>query len=115
MDLRITGIGLNLLEITNYLGINPDYAYKKGDTYIDQKHGGKEIIYQEDCWIVGIENHHGESLAQTVDRFLDSLLQSAVYLNKLSKEFRVTIWISAYPENEQINLHLPKKNYPNCV
>lgn len=106
INLRISGEGLNLQEITARLEMSPDYAYKKGDVFIDHKHGGQTIVYQEDCWIAGIESIPKESIGQSIERFLELLKPVSGYLKELAQRSQITVWASIYPENEQMNIHL---------
>jgi len=104
-DLRISGLGLNIHEITDRLKITPDYAYNKGDTFVDKKHGG-EITYKEDCWIAGYEANENRDLDEELEYFVTKLKFSADYLKSLAEHHNVTIWVSTYPENEQANIHI---------
>jgi hypothetical protein len=106
INLRISGLGLNLPEITDQLKIAPSHAYKKGDIYYSKKPIVKEIIYQEDCWISGTENQPDDAVEQAIDGFLEKLLPSSIFLKELARKHNVTIWISAYPDSEQANIHL---------
>jgi hypothetical protein len=100
---------LNLQEITDQLKLIPDRAYKTGDVFIDEKYGAKKTVYQEDCWITGIKSEEGEPVEDTVARFLDKLRPYSIYLKELSSSCDVTLWLSLYPDNEQMNVHLSRK------
>jgi len=52
------------------------------------------------------ETASNETIEKATKRFLDGLLPSAAYLKNLAGKYNATLWISAYPETEQINLHL---------
>lgn len=106
INLRISGFGLDLQEISNQIGMIPHCAYKKGDIFVDKKRDGKEVIYQEDCWIAGTETFPNETIEQALERFLKQIIPVSNYVNNLAKKNEVTIWISAYPDDEQTNIHL---------
>ena len=105
IDLRISGIGLDFQEITRNLSMKPNYSYKKGDV-VFSKVPGIETIHKEDLWIAGIEIAAGKTIEQTLAQFLKQLIPAARYLKKLAIKYEVTVWVSAYPETEQINVHL---------
>lgn len=106
IDLRISGIGLDIQGVSDGLKMLPDKSYTKGDIFIDHKHGGKETVYEEDCWIMGIESVDEESAEQLVNRFLAMLLPSADYLKKIATIHNATIWLSVFPDGEQLSIHL---------
>lgn len=108
VDLQISGLGLSLQEITARLSISPEHSAKKGDVFVNQKYGGKTTIYPEDFWIVGTKMQPDETVLQMLERFLFSLMPASSYLKDLSSEFNVTVWVSTYPETDQINIHLPQ-------
>jgi len=110
VDLRISGDGLDLDEITEKLGMAPDVSFKKGDVHIDTKFGSKATVYQEDCWITGYE-YSGEAIfEETLDSFMAKINLSASYIKSLSEMHKITVWISAYPDSEQANIHLSKNS-----
>ena len=106
VDIRISGIDLNLDEITSRLAMNPDYAYKKGDTCLDYKYGGTKIVYSEDCWITAYKPKEKTPVEKQLEEFVNVLADSSDYLQELASKHDVTIWISMYPDNEQVNLHI---------
>ena len=105
VTLRITGQGLILQEITDKLGRYPDYSYKKGDVYTS-KRSGRRIVYKEDAWLSEVKNKEGESLENCIEQFVLSFCYVADYLKALATKFDVCIWISAFSESEQSNVHL---------
>ena len=105
IDLRISGSGLNLQEITDQLSMTPDYAYKKGDTYIDCKHDGKITVYEEDCWITGYNADGNKNLCENIEDFLRKLESSSTYIKRLAETNDVTIWVTAHLDSEQANIH----------
>jgi len=106
VKLRISGVGLNLQEISDQLGLAPDQAYKKGDACAHREHGGEAAAYHEDCWMVGLESDEDMTVEENVERLVSMLISSSVYLKALSKEHNVTVWVSAYPDAEQANIHI---------
>jgi len=106
VKLRISGIGLNIQEISSRLGLAPDHVYMKGDICSPRNHSGEEIAYQEDCWIKGIESDEDINVEKTLERFVGTLKSSSDYLKTLSKEHDVTVWVSVYPDSEQANIHI---------
>ena len=105
IDLRISGMGLDLQDITKNLSMKPAFSSKKGDV-IFNKATGTETIHKEDSWIVGVETAPGASIEQTIEKFLKQLIPAASYLKDLAAKFEVTVWVSTFPETEQINVHL---------
>ena len=110
IDLRISGQGLNHAEITSQIKVTPNHTFKKGDVVLS-KVTGEETIHKEDTWIAGVEccSCDGESIEQALAGFLEKILPSAKYLSELACRHSITLWVSAYPEAEQINLHLSNK------
>ena len=111
--LRISGLGLDIQSITNSLKVRPDKAYKKGDSYVDIKYGNEPIVYQEDCWRVQIKTQSEESIEEALERFIDTFIPAADYLNSISSKFDATIWVSTYPESEQVNIRISPKAIHN--
>ena len=105
IDLRIGGQGLNLNEITQTLSIRPDHAYKKGDM-VFSKITKTETVHKEDSWIAGVKVEEGGSLEKATVRFLEKLRPNSDYLKMLASSFDVILWLSLYPDNEQMNVHL---------
>lgn len=104
--LRISGTNINLQEVSDMLKTKPSMTHKKGDIHTNKRVSGQVIVHQEDCWIVKTETASNETIEKATKRFLDGLLPSAAYLKNLAGKYNATLWISAYPETEQINLHL---------
>jgi hypothetical protein len=105
INLRISGVGLDLQKITRSLLLEPDGSYKKGDVVISNI-TGKETVHKEDSWIAGIETQGKKSVEDAVVSFLETLEPHSAYLKELSSSFDVTLWLSLYPEYEQMNVHL---------
>lgn len=106
VKLRITGEGLPIQDVTNKLERTPDFSYKKGDVFIDERFKRRPVIYKEDCWLVEAEKNNDESLEECIERFILGFNEKTSYLKEFSKRFNLTVWISAYPEKEQTNIHL---------
>jgi len=47
----------------------------------------------------------GETPEDALFRFLEMLHPHGDYIKKLSSSFDVTLWLSLYPDNEQMNFH----------
>ena len=109
VKLRITGQDLNLEQINKELSQQPSFTYRKGDTYTPKFGDKQPIIYKEDCWLFEVEKQEDETIDATVYRFLTKFVKSKEYLNKLSQKAELTLWVSAYPDNEQGNIHLENK------
>ena len=109
VKLRITGQDLNLEQINNELLQQPSFTYRKGDIYTPKFGDKQPIIYKEDCWLFEVEKQEDETIDATVYRFLTKFVKSKEYLNKLSQKAELTLWVSAYPDNEQGNIHLENK------
>lgn len=105
INLRISGIGLNLAEITKSLGKKPTFSCIKGEK-IKSKYKSIKTEHTEDCWMYCKESNKKLSFQDNVNIFLDKFIDHSSYLKKLSQSFEVTIWIELYPEKEQFNLHL---------
>ena len=105
IDLVIRGIGLCNDEISTRLDMTPNRFNKKGDTHKD-KYTNKTTIYSEDSWYAGIEIKQGESPEDALTRFVDILHPHSDYIKSLSTSFDVILWLSLYPDDEQMNVHL---------
>lgn len=106
VKIRVSGTGVNIEELTERLEIEPIRSYHKGDSFVPAKTVKKPGIYEEDCWIAGIESKKNETVENCVSRFLEILLPHSNYLSKLAQQHNITLWVSAYPDNEQMNFHL---------
>jgi len=106
IDLRISGLGINIQEISERLSMTPDNAYKKGDIHIDNKYGGEKIVYEEDCWISEYKANEHMRVDEQLENFLAELKSSSAYLKGLADKHKVTIWVSLFPDIEQANLHI---------
>ena len=102
---RISGQGLDIDKITNSLGVQPQIAYKEGDTY-KGKYGVN--TYEEDCWMAGYEIPSNKSFESATEEFFAQFTPSKDYIRKLSECFEVKAYISLYPEEEQFAIHLNK-------
>ena len=105
VNLRISGTGLCNEKISAGLNISHSHFNKKGDTYTN-KYTKKTITYPEDSWYAGIEAQEDETPEDMLSRFVDMLHPHSEYLNKISSSFDVTLWLSFYPDNEQMNVQL---------
>ena len=63
VKLRISGLGLDLQDITKNISIEPDVSYKKGDVVVSEI-TGKETVHREDSWIVGFETKGEKSVEE---------------------------------------------------
>ena len=106
IKLRITGQNLNLEEITEKLSHKPSFTYRKGDSYIPKYADKKPIMYKEDCWLLEVEKDVTQTLDDTIIKFVSNFTDKTGYLQELSGEYDVTLWVSAYPDEEQSNIHL---------
>ena len=106
IKLRIVGQNLKLEEITEKLSQLPSFTYRKGDRYTPKYGEKKAIVYKEDCWLLTLEKDESQTFDDAINEFLSKLKNSTDYLKELSSNFDVTLWISAYPDEEQSNIHL---------
>ena len=106
INLRISGLGLNLQEITNQLGIMPVNTCMRGEIHIDEKYGGRETVFQEDVWLAEYKPYENAKFEEELENFVTQLKPSAIYLKSLAEKHAVTVWISSYPESEQANVHI---------
>ena len=108
IDLRISGIGLDLDKISNALKIKPNHSHKKGDKLFDRI-TSKEIEYTEDYWIYGVKTDEQQPVDLEIERFALRFTPYAAFFRKLSEESTITCWVSIFPEAEQCNIHLTRK------
>ena len=109
VKLRIAGQNLNFEEITQALSQKPSCTYKKGECYTP-KYGDKQpIVYKEDIWVFEVEKQENETIDNMVYNFLTNFENSIEYINKLSSNSDLTLWISVYPDDEKSNIHLENK------
>ena len=106
INLRISGTAIDLQEITEQLPIPPVNTGKKGDVVMNRSPLEKRTVIQEDFWIGEHRFDENASLEENLECFLIRLRASAAFLKFLSKKHDVTIWVSAYPETEQANMHI---------
>jgi len=109
INLRISGLGLDLNEITNTLRTIPNNAYKKGDKKLC-KITLEEFEHTEDYWIASVEFDKQQPLENEIEKIILKYLPYAKYLRGLSERSEITFWVSLYPETEQFNVHLTKKS-----
>jgi hypothetical protein len=103
---RISGSNLNFEEITNSLNIMPCTIKKKGDI---QKSKYGEFICEEDSWLYDYEIPEEQSLEDAIIVFTQPFLLKKCYIEDLSKTKTITLWVSLYPEGNQMNVNLSKK------
>jgi len=106
INLRISGAGLDLQEITTQLPIHPANTGKKGDVIIGQWSFEENTTLQEDFWLGEHRSDEKLKLEENLEHFMMKLKPAAAYLRTLAEKHHVTIWVSAYPENEQANIHI---------
>ena len=106
IKLRISGIGLNLQEITDQLGFMPASAGKKGDIIPSKWQTDVATILPEDVWLGEHKFDNATNPEHEIEQFAIRLRPSAPYLKSLSKKHSITFWITAYPEGEQANVHV---------
>lgn len=106
IKLRIVGQNLKLEEITEKLSQLPSFTYRKGDSHTPKYGKEKAIIYKEDCWLLELEKDENHTFDDMINKFLSNFKNSTDYLKELSSKFDVTLWVSAYPDEEQSNIHL---------
>ncbi len=106
IKLRISGQNLNFEEISRMLAQQPSFTCRKGDCYTPKFGDKKPVIYEEDCWLLETEKDGELSFDDAIKMFLSKVKKSTDYLKELSSGFDVTLWISAYPDEQQSNIHL---------
>ena len=106
---RISGQDLNFEQINKSLSQQPSFTYRKGDCFTPKFGDKQPIIYKEDCWFLEVEKQKDETIDAIVYNFLINFEKSKEYLNKLSQKAELTLWVSAYPDDEQSNIHLENK------
>jgi len=106
INLRISGTELDFQEITTKLEMPPVNCGKKGDVIESRVPGiGKNTI-QEDFWIGEHKPDENANFEENLEHFVVKLIPSSNYLKSLAEKHNVTIGVSAYPDNEQANLHV---------
>jgi len=95
---RITGENIDLNHLTNTFQIQPDTAYKKGDTNIVR---GKTVTYIEDCWLSKVIIPNNESIDAVFSAFIKPLLPHKGTIQKLREQCEVVLWLTLYPDTYQ--------------
>ena len=109
VKLRITGENLNFEEIIQALSCQPSFTYRKGE-HCTPKFGDKRPkIHKEDCLLFETEKQDDETIDDMLYKFLTGFTKSKEYINELSKNADITLWVSVYPDEEQSNIHLGNK------
>ena len=109
VKLRVAGEGLDVYKISDKLEIENSMAYKKGDDL--QSRFDKEITTaKEDCYLASFESEDNESAEACLGRVLKTLKPHSNYLRSLSEKAEISVWISLYPEEFQMNFHLSPEN-----
>lgn len=103
INLRISGEGLALDEITKTIGITPKHAYKKGEKSF---YKGNEVRYEEDCWIAVAEIENTADTEQELINFVHLLCEHAEDVKALSRKHVATLWVTIYQDETQYNLHV---------
>ena len=109
IKLRITGHNLKLEEISEKFARQPGLTYRKGDSYTSKYSDRKPVTYKEDCWMYEVEKSENMTLEAAIEKFVSEFADCADYLKELSEQNNITLWISAYPDEEQDNIHLSPK------
>jgi hypothetical protein len=103
---KIIGENLNFDEINSTLNILPSNIYRKGDVF---KNRFVDVVTQEDCWSANYEIPEIQSLEDAMLSFIQPYIIQQKYITNLSKKYDVKLWISLYPDNNQMNINLSKK------
>ena len=107
LTLWMGGQYLPLDEIADTLKLSPTYSYKKGDVWIDRL--GQSVTYGEDCWMIEKKHIEAEDIEDEILGFISLFENNAEYIKNLAEKFKVYLWLSAYPESDQYNIHLSHK------
>ena len=103
---KISGDCLFLEKITEILKITPRKTYRAGDVC---KNKYLEFAYQEDCWLASYEVPEEQSFEDAVTEFLQPYLLQKELIVDLAKKHSISLFISLYPEENQMNICLSKK------
>ena len=103
--LRISGENLDFNEISKMLNILPKISYKKGDKRILSNF--EEVVYTEDCWLIEYRIPKKTEILKAIQKFLGRFNNKRDYLRNISKKYMITLWISVYPDDIQINFNIP--------
>lgn len=101
---RITGESLIPDEITQVLDIVPDKSYKKDEI---KELNNEKITYIEGCWMKNFETDDYDHFQDLILEFLQPFILKKEQIINLRKQFSITLWISLYPDNNQISFHIP--------
>ena len=98
-------------EITEKLSQQPSSICRKGNSHVSKVGEKKATVYKEDCWLLQVEKDESQSFDDAINTFISKFKDVSEYIKELSSKFDVTLWVSAYPDEEQSNIHLS----PNTV
>lgn len=105
-SIRITGNNLDFNSISEKLEIRNAVCHKKGISVLQND---EEIVFDEDIWESKIEIKDDESLQNEIDKYVEQLGKHSEYIKELSLTNEISLWLTVYPDNYQLNFRLSKK------
>lgn len=105
-SMRITGDNLDFNSISEKLGIKNAVYHNKGISLLQND---EEIVFDEDIWESKIEIKDDESLQNVIDKHVELLFRCYQYIKELSSTNEISLWLTVYPDNYQLNFRLSEK------
>ncbi len=103
LKLRISGENLVFDEISSILNVNPQIIHKKGEVHEDG------YVVMDDSWLTKYEVPKWQFLDDDIIEFLLPFLSKKEFIVELTKRYTVTLWVSLYPKDIQMNVNFSSK------
>ncbi len=101
--LRISGEKLDFNKLKRQLPFENTHCCKKGECAEGQ---GIKTEFMEDIWQTKFEFENIAEFQNGMYEFVKELESEAKYINKLSYDNSVSLWVTAYPDETQTNIHI---------
>ncbi len=101
--LRISGEKLDFNELKCQLPFENTHCCKKGECV---ERLGIETEFTEDIWQTKFEFENITEFHNGMYEFVKRLESNAKYINRLAQDNSVSLWVTAYPDEIQTNIHI---------
>ena len=102
---RVSGQNVPLENFKQIFNGKEYYISKKGDAHYN-KYTKSNVLFEEDCF--SFRNEYGDDCENNtaINQFLQELLPQKDFINSLSSEWHVMLWLGLYPDGYHTNLQL---------
>lgn len=112
MYLEVEGDSIDFDELEKYFKGLDTFQAKKGEKYaINKKNPEIFKVREQDLWNGSWERkqEEGQELDALISAFIDKYLYDKNYISSLHERYKVNMWLSVYPEDDQYRIPMPKE------